>query len=79
MALALRRSYRNDAPPPRTDDSEPRRTSPGYASRGATAIGGLMLALARIVRVVTTVVVAIIVAAIVLRLLNANPSNTIVQ
>ena len=38
-----------------------------------------MLALARIVGLVTTVVVAIIVAAIVLRLLNANPSNTIVS
>jgi hypothetical protein len=38
-----------------------------------------MLALSRVVRVVTAVVVAVIVAAILLRVLGANPHNTIVS
>lgn len=38
-----------------------------------------MLALARVVRMVTTVVVLLIVAAIVLRVAGANPGNSIVS
>ena len=86
MALALRRSYRNDAPvsagsaPADTTDAgattdtgttNASASSPGIASRGASAFGAFMLLLARIVSLVTMVVVVIIVAAIVLRLLNA--------
>lgn len=79
MALALRRSYGNSAPASQEQQSVGSSSSPGLASRGGAALGAFMLAVARLVRFVTTVVVVIIVAAIVLRLLNANPSNTIVN
>lgn len=79
MALALRRSYRNNAATSQEAAPAETSTSPGIASRGASAVGGLMLALARLVGLITTVVVVVIVAAIVLRWLNANPSNTIVN
>ena len=49
------------------------------AARGAWAIGSGMVLLARILRVVVGVIVAIIVAAILLRVLGANPHNTIVR
>ena len=49
------------------------------AARGARAVGSVMLLIARIVRVVTTIIVALIVAAIVLRVLDANASNWIVS
>jgi hypothetical protein len=49
------------------------------AARGAWAIGSLMLTIARIVRLIAGVIVALIVVAIVLRLLGANASNTIVR
>lgn len=79
MALALRRSYRNGAPASRERAPADSGSSPGIAARGAMAFGSLMLALARLVRLATSVVVLLIVAAIVLRLLNANPANTIVH
>lgn len=47
--------------------------------RGAWAAGSAMLAIARLVRLVATIVVLIIVAAIILRLAGANPGNTIVH
>lgn len=49
------------------------------ASRTGGAAGGLMLTLSRLVRFVVGVIVLIIVAAIVLRLLGANPANTVVR
>lgn len=48
-------------------------------ARGAWAAGSAMLAIARLVRLVATIVVLIIVAAIVLRLIGANPGNAIVH
>lgn len=42
-------------------------------------MGSLMLGIGRLVRLAVTVVVAIIVAAIILRVLGANPSNAIVS
>lgn len=42
-------------------------------------MGSFMVAVARLVRLVTTLVVLVIVAAIVLRLLSANPGNSIVH
>jgi hypothetical protein len=55
----------------------PRRTR--LAARGAWAIGSLLLALARLIRLVAGVVAALIVAAILLRWLGANPANSIVR
>lgn len=49
------------------------------AARGAWAVGSFMLAVARVVRVLVGIVVLLIVAAIVLRVLGANASNTIVR
>ena len=71
MALALRRPYRRAA-------AGPTRTRVA-AARGAWAVGSLMLALARLVRVAAGIVVALIVAAILLRVLSANPANSIVR
>jgi hypothetical protein len=51
------------------------RRTPAYAGGGL----GTRLAVARLVTAVAAVVAAIIVIAIVLRLLNANPSNGIVD
>jgi hypothetical protein len=51
------------------------RTTPAYAGGGL----GARLAIARLITAVAAVVAAIIVLAIVLRLLNANPSNGIVD
>jgi hypothetical protein len=52
---------------------------PGVAARGGGAAGGLLLLIARLIRFIFGVAAAIIVVAIVLRLLNANPSNQIVH
>ena len=71
MALALRRPYR------RTPDRPGR--GRGAAARGAWAVGSTMMAIARLVRLVATIVVLILVAAIVLRVAGANPGNTIVH
>ena len=76
MAFALRRSYGNTAP-------TGRRAGPGRgrvaAGRGASALGSLLLAIAGLIRLVTGVVVLLIVAAIILRIVGANGSNTIVK
>lgn len=56
---------------------------PGIAARGgAAALGGAgtgLVLLAKVVRLITTVVVAIIVAAILLRVLDANAGNAVVK
>jgi hypothetical protein len=51
------------------------RNRPAYAGGGV----GTRVAIARLITAVASVVAAIIVVAIVLHLLNANPSNTIVD
>jgi CDP-diglyceride synthetase len=49
------------------------------AARGGNAAGGLLVLIARLIRFIFGIAAAIIVVAIVLRLLNANPSNQIVH
>jgi hypothetical protein len=49
------------------------------AARGAWAVGSVMVAIARLVRLVATVIVLVIVAAIILRVAGANAGNTIVH
>lgn len=49
------------------------------AARGAWAVGTVMLTLARLVRLLVSLVVLVIVAAILLRVLAANPANVIVR
>jgi hypothetical protein len=63
------------------EEGRPRRGSRrrGVAARGAGAVGSLMLMIARLVRLVVALVVLLIVAAILLRVLDANASNTIVK
>ena len=57
---------------------QPRRgVTPG--ARASFAAGSLMLAIARLVRLVVGIAVALIVAAILLNVLGANASNTIVR
>ncbi len=68
MAFATRDPY--DAAPTRAQAAP---------ARGRWAAGSLLLALSRLVRLVTGLVVAVIVVAIVLRLLSANPGNAIVR
>lgn len=87
MALGLRRPYRRqttaEAGPEDAAADEQAATRPGTgrvaAARGAWAMGSVMTLIARLVRLVTAIVVLIILAAIVLRLLGANPSNSIVR
>jgi hypothetical protein len=49
------------------------------AARGAWAVGSVMVAIARLVRLIVGLVVLVIVAAIVLRVAGANPGNVIVK
>jgi hypothetical protein len=49
------------------------------AARGASAMGALFLALARVVRLAAYLVALVIVVAIVLRIAGANPANVIVR
>jgi hypothetical protein len=49
------------------------------AATGAWAAGSLVLAIARLIRLIVGIVALIIVVAIVLRVLNANPGNSIVH
>jgi hypothetical protein len=49
------------------------------AARGASAVGTLMLMIARLVRLVTALVALVIVVAILLRVLSANPGNVVVK
>jgi hypothetical protein len=48
-------------------------------ARGAWAIGSVMVAIARVVRLIAGIVVAVIVVAILLRVVGANASNSIVH
>ena len=75
MAFAIRHPYGRRA---RAADDAPTRTQMA-AARGRSAIGSLLLALSRLVRLATMIVVAVIVVAIALRLLSANPGNSIVR
>ena len=51
----------------------------GVTATARRGVGGGFLLAARLVMLVTTVIVAIIVAGILLRVLEANPSNSIVE
>jgi hypothetical protein len=88
MAFALRNPYRRQpATAGASDDAVARDTRtavPGgrtrvAVARGAWAVGSVMLAIARLVRLVVGIAIAIIVVAILLRVLGANASNTIVR
>ena len=57
---------------------QPRRGN-ATGARATAAAGSLMLTLARLVRLLVGIAVALIVAAILLRVLGANASNTIVS
>lgn len=71
MAHALRRPYR-------TRGTAPSRTRIA-AARGASAVGSLLLVIARVVRLITALAALVIVVAIVLRIASANPGNVIVR
>jgi hypothetical protein len=77
MAFALRQPYRRA----RRNDDAPVRAGAGRtaAARGAWAVGSVLLAIARLVRLVAWVVFLVIAVAILLRVLGANPANTIVH
>jgi hypothetical protein len=69
---------------PATESAAPNRgRRPGRsrvaAARGAWAVGSVMTGIARIVRLLVGIIVLLIVAAILLRVLGANQSNTIVR
>jgi hypothetical protein len=66
MAFALRQPYR-------------RRSTPTSSARAAAGAGAVMLAIARLIRLVAWGVALVIAAGIVLHLLSANPSNMIVR
>jgi hypothetical protein len=69
MALALRRQGGTAAAP----------RARVAAARGAWAVGSVMLAIARLVRLIVGLVVLVIVAAILLKVASANPGNAIVS
>jgi hypothetical protein len=80
MALALRRRRRDTAdggPYNRDDNRPPVRTRATGAAAGAAGSG--LLLVARIIRAITWGVVAVIVAAILFKVLEANPSNDVVS
>lgn len=86
MAFALRQPYRRRSTPtasPRADTADTTAATPGRgrvaAAHVASGVGAVMLAIARVVRVVAWGVAVVIAAGIVLRLLSANPSNVIVR
>ncbi len=78
MAFAIRNPYQSRARAEGGAVEAPTRAQ-GVAGRSRWAIGSLLLALSRLVRLAVGVVVAIIVVAIVLRLLSANPGNSVVR
>ncbi len=81
MAFALRQPYRRNVT--RTDDeaATPARPSAARsaAARGAWAVGSVFLAMGRLVRAVAGLIFLVIAVAIVLRVLGANPANSIVR
>jgi hypothetical protein len=70
MAFALRRDGGAATAPSRTRVA---------AARGAWAVGSVLLAIARLVRLIVAIVVLLIAAAVVLRVVGANPGNVIVR
>jgi hypothetical protein len=85
MMLAVRDRRRRQAPA-NTVLEEPRstrETAPGRtrvaAARGAWAAGSAMLSVARLVRLAVALVVLVIAVAIVLRVVGANPANSVVS
>jgi hypothetical protein len=88
MALAIRNPYRRRREPAAAEAGQ---TSAGErgtprvsrtrvaAGRGAWAAGSMMVVLARVVRLIAGLVVLVIVVGILLRVLNANPANSIVS
>src|SRR5690242_905154 len=60
------------------DDRTVTSARPGIRTRGTHAAGSFMLMVSRLVRLVTWLVVLIIVAGILLRVLDANMTNSIV-
>ena len=86
MAFALRQPYgRKTAGETRdervADEGAPRRGGAARvaAGRSAWALGSVMVLIARVVKVLASLIAAVIVAAILLRVLGANPSNSIVS
>jgi hypothetical protein len=89
MAFALRQpgarrsetSRQVEDDPDATRSAAPRRAGRGRvaAARGAWAVGSGMVLVARIVRLIATLITLLIVAAIVLRVLDANAANGIVK
>jgi len=83
MAFALRRPYRQSTRRGPVADSEAGTVRPARtrvaAARGAWAVGSVMLAVSRLVRLAVAIVVGLIVAAIVLKVVGANPANAIVR
>jgi hypothetical protein len=75
MAYALRRRTTADEAP--VEDRAPARMT--ATDRGANAAGSVLSLIARVVSFVFGLIVLVIVAAIVMRLLGANPSNSVVQ
>jgi hypothetical protein len=79
MAFALRQPYRRRAGA-RVDEAPPRASATRTAAaRGAWAVGSVMLAIARLVRLVVGLVALVIVVGGVLYLVGANSSNSIVH
>ncbi len=60
-------------------DARPAGRGRTAAARGAWAVGSVFLAISRLIRLLVGIVFVIIVAAILLRVFNANPTNTIVK
>ena len=83
MAFALRHPYGRRAGRARAENDEAAAERPGTArvaaGRAAWGVGSVLVLIARIVRLVATLIAALIVVAIVLRVLGANPGNSIVS
>lgn len=80
MAVVSRKSDRRAAEAetgPTASARVPRRRV--AAARGARAVGSGMLGIARVVRLIASLVVLIIAVAIVLRVAGANPHNVVVR
>jgi len=83
MAFAMRRSYERRAAVADAPVAPGTSGSPGRArlaaARGAWALGAVLLAIARMVRLLAGLIALLIVAAIVLKVLGANGANVVVK
>jgi hypothetical protein len=83
MAIALHRPFRQSTERRVAGDAEGGAAGPGRtrvaAARGAWAIGSVLTAIARLIRLATFIIAGIIVAAIILQVVGANAGNTIVK